>query len=260
MISFPRIPGRGDFPGMKKLWREVFGDPDDFIDAFFDYWVTPELSLVTGECESAGFLLDFGTYLDKKCAMIYAVATAPEKRGLGFASTLVRALSRRAAELGFDFTCLSPASQSLFGYYETHTDQRTCFYCRRFDLAPCHSGLTAEFITPEEYYILREPLFGALPHIKMNEKALKWFELSGGRFLKISDRACAAAEMQEGELFIRELISPEQSPREAAAAVLSIMGGSVCHVTAPDFDGERSIRHGTADISMPDAFLGLTFE
>lgn len=111
----------GDEPEMKRLWKAVFGDTDEFIDAFFDTLYSPGtacLALSDGKVVSAGYCLPGVFAKGKSCAYIYAVATWPEFRGLGAARRIVQALADIRFAEGADVIATLPASEALTGWYE----------------------------------------------------------------------------------------------------------------------------------------------
>ena len=105
--------------GLKKLWKTVFGDPDAFIDSFFEIAFSPQRCLYLTENNqpvSALYWFDC-EYEGGKLAYIYAVATSPEHRGKGLASQLMKDTHAHLKALGYAGAVLKPAS-GLFPFYE----------------------------------------------------------------------------------------------------------------------------------------------
>ena len=104
---------------LKKLWKTVFGDSDEFLDAFFRTAYAPErcsFFAEDGEAICALYWFDC-TYEGGKLAYIYAVATHPDHRGKGLASRLLQQTHDRLKALGYAGAVLKPA-EGLFPFYE----------------------------------------------------------------------------------------------------------------------------------------------
>lgn len=104
----------------KRLWSECFDDDESFVDAFIaDVYSRRRMLSVTdptGRLVSMLHVIPMQSRLGRT-AYIYGVATAPDSRGRGHASHLVReALVRIAAE-GYDAAMLIPGSDGLREFY-----------------------------------------------------------------------------------------------------------------------------------------------
>lgn len=111
----------GDEADLKRLWYEVFGDTEKFVNTFFDMLYFPGaacLAVSGNKVVGAGYCLPGIVALGKKCSYIYAVATYPEYRGKGIAAMVVRSLTARAFSEGAELVAVLPASESLTGWYE----------------------------------------------------------------------------------------------------------------------------------------------
>ena len=104
-MSAPRPSRKGDEAALKRLWQEVFGDEDAYIDAFFREIYRPGMASVieeNGEIAAAAYAVPFGKY-----RYIYAVATKPEFRGRGYGKAVTLAAS------GGETAYLCPADATL---------------------------------------------------------------------------------------------------------------------------------------------------
>ncbi len=98
------------------LWRETFGDDEDFVRYFLRYHDADDgavyMALEGDELCAMFFTFDvtvgelYGSY-------VYAAATAPSYRGRG----LFSALLERLEDFGGDFVTLIPASDELYDFY-----------------------------------------------------------------------------------------------------------------------------------------------
>ena len=142
-------------PGLKALWKTVFGDPDSFIDTFFQTAYAPDRCRFTeenGRILSALYWFDC-SYEGGRLAYIYAVATHPEHRGKGLASRLLADTHRHLKALGYAGCVLKPAG-GLFPFYE-RLGYATCGHIRRFCAASGTVPTAVKEVTAAEYGCLR---------------------------------------------------------------------------------------------------------
>jgi len=157
-----RYAGNGDIPGLKKLWRECFGDKDSYIDSFFDALFAGEAVILAEEngmlC-GASFFLMAALWTPQGASdirYVYALATDPRFRGRGIAGNLLREAScRYKAPL-----VAQPADESLAeGFYAPLGYARDfCLECRTV----CHGqggSYLAENAGAEDYMRLRDAHF-----------------------------------------------------------------------------------------------------
>ena len=76
---------------IKKLWKEAFGDSDEFIEQFMECYHTPDRALLIEKEEKLLSMLHILPFdmNGKSVGYMYGVATAYEERGKGHASKLV---------------------------------------------------------------------------------------------------------------------------------------------------------------------------
>lgn len=103
----------------RELWMDVFGDSREDVDRFFIDVHTPENLLA--HCEQGRVVsmlniveinTDYGV-----TAYLYAIATAAEWRGRGFAAELIRQAIAISRERGYKAVMLIPSEESLVAYY-----------------------------------------------------------------------------------------------------------------------------------------------
>jgi GNAT superfamily N-acetyltransferase len=163
--GIPRLAEEGDMISLKALWKTVFGDDADDIDHFFSTYFSPDLTTVIddgGKPVSAAYILPVGELVpacrkdglpgdrrypeqdsairrypeqdraDRRypVAMLYAIATHPDKRGRGYGEAVTRAAYAQALKKGYPAVVLKPADDGLFGFYEKRTDFREFFSVR----------------------------------------------------------------------------------------------------------------------------------
>ena len=113
-------PDRSRIPALRSLWKEAFGDTDEFLDGFFEYGFSPDRCrciVKEGAVLSALYWFE-GTVEDQRFAYLYAVATAKAARGQGLFSALLQDVKRLLAAEGFDGILLHPADEGLARMYE----------------------------------------------------------------------------------------------------------------------------------------------
>lgn len=103
-----------------ELWREVFGDSEQFISQFMQHHYNESNMLYIekdGKFLSMLHLLIF-KHNSYKVGYIYAVATSPKARNKGYATQLIHQAIEMAEKQGLSAIYLIPAKESLYKYYE----------------------------------------------------------------------------------------------------------------------------------------------
>ena len=152
----PRPSRKGDEKALKALWREVFGDTDEYIDAFFQNVYQPGMASVIeedGTVVAAAYAVPFGAV-----RYIFAVATRPEYRGRGYGRSVVFAATLRC-------------------WYALTMRARTVSYRSSVPLPAVRRKITAE-----EFRARREVWLDGIPHAKYSDGILKLFSVTGEFF------------------------------------------------------------------------------
>ena len=260
---------REDFPRLVKLWRDIFGDPEELISAFLQVlpaFGTGAVAEREGLAVGAAYAIDGMDICDgrdgkSRCGYIYAVAVSPEHRHQGLGA----ALSRRAAELarlrGARLICTLPAEESLYPWYGKILGlscalRRRAFTVQAAALLPCRAA------GPEEYLAVREELLKGRPHLGLNRELMDFaglfYRSFGGGLYLCGVGVCAA--YGDKELIIRELIAPEGlAPESLAASLAAFMGGEKARYYLPSQEGEAYI--SAPENSLPPDFIwNLSFD
>lgn len=156
------------------LWKECFGDDDEFIHRYLDYAFSNNLFYFSENNKKLVSFLSlipvklFSDNRELKGYYLYGVATSPEFRGEGAGKRL---LEKTLNSLSFDFIVTIPASDSLFKYYRnqgfTHLIKRgakTCLFPET-DEALC----PIEQIFPDDPHVLF-----AKEAMKNNREGFQW--------------------------------------------------------------------------------------
>jgi len=245
-------PVRNQIPRLKKLWKEAFGDPEPFIELFFETAFSPERCLcLWAQDQLAGALYWFVCDLrGEKVAYLYAVATAKSFRRQGVCRRLMEDTHRLLRQKGFAGTVLVPANEELrrmygqmgyrnFGGVAERTliaSERTASI-RRLD-AQTYGRLRREYL----------PL-GSVLQEGENLRYLEGFcELyEGENFLLAGSR--------EGDTFhAMECLGDSQM----AAAVLKVLGCSRGIFRMPGEEKAFAMFHPLKETALP-VYFGLDF-
>lgn len=145
---------------MKTLWRDTFGDTDEFIDLFFEKFYRPRktfLRFEDGNLVSMLFYMDVKVKYDGKrlkTAYLYGVATKLSERRRGHFKVLHEALLDELREKKYDLIITLPENDSLFSFYKDigyTLPLRRCEYAlHTMDLSPVSD--------PREAWLLKKEL------------------------------------------------------------------------------------------------------
>ncbi|MBR6952151.1 MAG: GNAT family N-acetyltransferase [Oscillospiraceae bacterium] len=207
---------------LKKLWHAVFGDDRAYIDAWFRAFFRPEVTAVIrdgNDIAAMAFVLPLGTLHGAPCASLYAVASAPEKRGLGLGKAVTRSAAALAERAGFAHVLLRPADRSLFRFYEKLGFSPVC-PARKTACRLTGSGPAAVPCGPDRYLEVRDTLPDAVGAVCPSADLLSFFSSAGGR-LYAGEGFCAAVENEDGKAMFRELLTGGKSPEPDALSSMA---------------------------------------
>ena len=152
---------RADYPtpeqtdGLRALWKEAFGDSDEFLDGYFDTaYATDRCRCITENGRIAAALY----WMDCRCdgapmAYLYAVATARLYRGQGLCRRLMEDTHSHLKNLGYAGCILVPGEPELFAMYEKMG--YAAFGGMDTVTVEAGSPLPLQTVTAEEYAALR---------------------------------------------------------------------------------------------------------
>lgn len=199
-------------PDLRRLWKEAFGDTDDFLDIFFHRAFSYDRCRcvsIDGEVVSALYWFDC-TWQEKKLAYIYAVATAKSHKGKGLCRALMESSHRQLQKDGYDGAILCPQNEGLFAMYGKF-GYRTCSYVQNFTCAAGGKPIELKEATPAEYAALRRRL---LPENSVLQEGVTLEFFSTYARLYTGRDLALAAYPDEGELVVCELLGdPESAPQ-----------------------------------------------
>ncbi len=285
-----------EIPQLKALWKKCFRDPDEYIDAFYNNYCSPNQVLVVvedGKIRSMASLLPASVRNTEgeeiPVSYLYALATDPDHQGHSHARQLLQAADDLLADRGYKAMALVPASPSLHKFFKA-VGMDECFAHRKSEfLASSLTGKTGGGtfvpIGPEEYNAIREAYLLGSVHLSYSDDLIRLQELSsrmtGGGLFRVEVEAndaevgCAAIEYTgSGTLLIKELLTYHQYTSEAVEMAAKVFPADRYLVRTPaaweGFSGNYIQPFGMVKWYDPvlqrqfdgkqDAYLGLAFD
>lgn len=236
--------------GLKALWKEVFGDPDIFINNFFSVAFSPDRCRYTvrdGRVVSALYWLD-AQCGNRKLAYIYAVATLPQYRGQGLAVRLLQDTHGHLQTLGYSGTVLKPA-EGLFPYYE-RLGYVTTGFVRRFSAVASTQPITLKPLCVREYQALRRRY---LPSNAIVQEGITLEFLHTFAYFYASEDALLCVSREEPFVF-EYLGNPDSAP-----GILAALGIPKAELRTYGSTEPFAMYHSLDDTPAP-GYLGITLE
>ena len=174
-------PNETMLPQLRNLWKEAFGDTDNFLDSFYatafdtsrcrvayvkdvvsrqvdcstplSQSSTSNESNISGKIAAVLYWFDC-TIADQRTAYVYAVATAKEFRGNGACHLLLEDTHNHLKSLGYSSVVLVPGNEALIHLYEG-CEYELCTKRNRIECAAMDMGVSIQEIDKETYATLR---------------------------------------------------------------------------------------------------------
>lgn len=185
---------------LKALWQEAFGDSESWLNSFFANCFSENRHHAIWEDEkTVSALYWFDCHLDgHRLAYIYAVATAKNYRGRGFAARLMKETHEILKGKGYTGAILVPGEKKLFDFYEK-IGYRTATTIGEFAAGRGDTPIALRKIDAETYVNLRKQY---LPQnaVEQTGESLALLELYTGEDFLL------AANVRENTLCVQELL------------------------------------------------------
>ena len=205
-----------DIVALRSLWKEAFGDTDEFLDSFFATAYSPQkcmTAFLDGELAGALYLFEC-EFNSQKIAYIYAVATAKKHRGKGVCRKLMDNTHLYLKKSSFTAAILVPGSKELFAFYEK-LGYKTCSFLDEFECKAQLGNLDFCEISAEQYEALRRNFLpensvkGKKEYLEFLKTQLRFF--NGDDFI-------LAARLEKNTLFVAELLGNKTTAPQIVAA------------------------------------------
>lgn len=246
-------PSAAQIPGLRKLWKQAFGDTDAFLDLFFATAFSPERCLYTAEdgaVTAALYWLDC-EHGGRKLAYIYAVATEKAHQGRGLCRRLMEQTHDILKIQGYAGSILVPGESELFQMYEK-MGYRVCSAIQEFT---CETGNAPASVYPvdaAEYARLRRVMLPDGGVVQEGESLT--FLQAQGQFYAGEDVLFFA--IRDGDaLFVPELLGDCGLAPGILAALDAKQGRFRVPGNGRDFAMYRPIAHVPAP-----TYLGFAFD
>ena len=263
-----RLVKRGDLADLKEIWKRCFGDPESYIDFYFNTrdWLSETAVLLEGGKAVSMLTMIPADMIDeegRKCSasIFYAIATHPDYQKRGFADRLIEFSNQYLLSKRTDVTLLVPASEELFGFY-ARRGYRDGFYIRETalsrgdiehlqgELKPCRFVP----VKPMEYNTIRRKLLEGHPYLCYRDDEVAFQKQSSLMFgadlyaIVIGDDVgCSYAErISKEEVIVKELLIPEQLLVPVVKRIAELLPADQYTIRTPAHAGEAlggRIRH-----------------
>lgn len=203
---------------LRRLWKEAFGDSDDYLDRFFATAFCPErYRCITEEGRVVSALYWFDcSCRGQRMAYIYAVATAGDSRGRGLCRRLMEDTHAHLKSKGYAGTVLVPADEALRRMYG-RMGYLPAAGVAEFTCRPAGEPEALRSLTAEEYARCRRELLS--PGAVLQEGPLMDL-LQTQCLLLAGEKLLLAAWVEDGVLHTEEFLGE----RKAAPGVLKTLG------------------------------------
>lgn len=248
-------PSRFQLSDLRALWREAFGDSEEFLDIFERTAFYPDRCrcvTVGNRVATALYWFDC-SYREERVAYLYAIATAKAYRGRGLCSVLMEDTHRHLRTLGYVGALLVPSGEDLFGFYRKLGYQ----VCSRVGKICCDAspnGLAVRQIDGGEYAMLRRSFLPA-DGVLQEEENLRFLQAQAR--LYTGEGFLLAARREKGSLFGLELLGDVAK----APAIVGTLGCTEGCFRIPEGEIPFAMYRPLQDrTDVPPAYFGLAFD
>ena len=250
-------------PQLRKLWKEAFGDSDEFLDIFYaNGFHSFRCRCITMEDKVVAALYWFDCYRKEtlfqadvpmnRIAYIYAVATLEEFRGQGLCHKLMQDTLTHLRELGYEGAILVPDGDQLFRLYH-HMGFELCSSVNEFECVGQEMNVDVRSIGKEEYVTLRRKYLPEGGIIQENENVD--FLSAQARFFTGEDFLLATCE-EEGNLRGVELLGDASK----APGILHALGYTKGHFRTPGDQIPFAMYFSLTEKTGIPSYFGLAFD
>ncbi len=246
-------PTAETLPALKLLWQQAFGDPESFVDAFFQKGFSFDRCRCLFENRQlAAALYWFDcTCENQKLAYIYGVATDANFRRRGLCHRLMEDTLQYLANLGYAGAILVPAGEPLRRFY-AHMGFRSFGGIREFTSVQSAASISIRKIGPEEYAALRAKL---LPKGSVLQEGKTLFFLNSYTEFYAGENVFFTLYRDGDRAFCAELLGNDA----AAGAILNALGLSQGRFRTPGKESFAMCYPLTENFRTP-SYFGLALD
>ena len=236
----------------RNLWKEAFGDTDEFLDAFSaTAYADARTNAIEKDGKTVAALYWFDCeYQGKKLAYIYAVATAKAHRGQGLCHRLMKNTHRLLKERGYAGAMLVPGSRELVNLY---ADMGYASCTRIGQLSVAAQGKTDCISIDKRGYALLRRQYLPQKGVVQEGENLDFLERQA-QFYR-GDDFVLGARKEGNRLVGMELLGNA----EKASAIVGTLGCSVGEFRIPNGNNPFAMGLFFEEISKP-SYFGFAFD
>lgn len=238
---------------LQALWKQAFGDPEEFIGSFFRTAYSPQRCRCVFKGNTLAAMLYWFdcSWGSKKLAYLYAVATAEDHRGQGLCRALMEDTHRHLKSLGYDGCILVPRTEALFAMYEK-LGYTTCSYVQNFT---CEAGapLPLRQISAEEFAALRRQ---HLPQNGVVQEGSALALLQTYSAFYTGENVLLAMYAEDGKCTVCELLGDP----DAAPGIIATLGYGSAKVRTPGCQTPFAMYRSLAEDPAAPSYFGIALD
>lgn len=250
---------------LRKLWKDSFGDSDEFLNQFFTYGFHKTRCRVamvndnpsTSSKDLAAALYWFDCEVEhQRIAYIYAVATSQKYRGNGACHTLLADTHQHLKSLGYAGAILVPGNDSLVHLYEGCEYER-CTKRSRHECQEKDMGITIQEIKKDEYSLLRKEYLPTLAVIQEKEN-LDFLETQARFYTSQGSEKdfLLAAHIDEDTLYGIELLGDST----CLPGIVHALGCQTGVFFTPGKEENFAMYHSLIEEAIVPSYFGFAFD
>ena len=253
---------------LQELWRECFGDSNEYVDLYFASHDIARHTMVFMDGENPVSMLSLlpMTVVTRAGILparyVYAVATKESYRGRGISTRMLEAAHRVLRAEGVKLSVLVPSSAALYNFYGRRGFDTECYsglaVVGREEIEPFTGSFVISEADPLEFMQIRERAFaGRTMFVRWDGDALAYrlteTAFNGGETLAITigdARAIAVCHMEGGAVNVKELALDGMAAGTALSVLQHKYGADEYHLRLPlDLDCPYPLERVPAGVS-----------
>lgn len=238
---------------LQALWKQAFGDPEEFIGSFFRIAYSPRQCRCVYEGDALAAMLYWFdcSWGSKRLAYLYAVATAEAYRGQGLCRALMEDTHRHLRALGYDGCILVPRTTTLFSMYEK-LGYTVCSGIRE-STVEAGTPLPLRQIDAEEFAALRRQY---LPQNGVVQEGKTLALLQSYSTFYTGENVLLAMYVEEGKCTVCELLGGP----EAAPGIVAALGHKCAKVRTPGNETPFAMYRSLVNVPAVPGYFGIALD